>query len=78
LTRDGADIVTVKELLGRSNISTAMRYAHSNEEAKRRPAQRLRKATNDKHPPRAAANHDRGQDSDKIVAIVPRQKKNAV
>jgi integrase len=47
LTRDGVDIVTVKELLGHSNISATMRYAHSNDEAKRRAAQRLRKATND-------------------------------
>ena len=42
LTRDGVDIVTVKELLGHSNISTTMRYAHSDDEAKRRAAQRLK------------------------------------
>jgi site-specific recombinase XerD len=36
LPREGVDIVTVKELLGHSNISTTMRYAHSNDEAKRR------------------------------------------
>jgi len=36
------DIVTVKELLGHSNISTTMRYAHSNDDAKRRAVQRLR------------------------------------
>ena len=41
LTRDGVDIVTVKELLGHSNISTTMRYAHSNDDAKRRAVQRL-------------------------------------
>ncbi len=41
LTRSGVDIVTVKELLGHSNISTTMRYAHSNDEAKRRAVQRL-------------------------------------
>jgi integrase len=41
LTRKGVDIVTVKELLGHSNISTTMRYAHSNDEAKRMAVQRL-------------------------------------
>jgi integrase len=41
LTRDGVDIVTVKELLGHSNITTTMRYAHSNDDAKRRAVQRL-------------------------------------
>ena len=42
LTRDGVDIVTVKELLGHSNISTTMRYAHSNDESKRWAVQRLK------------------------------------
>jgi len=42
LTREGVDIVTVKELLGHSNISTTMRYAHSNDDAKRRAVQRLK------------------------------------
>jgi integrase len=42
LTREGVDIVTVKELLGHSNITTTMRYAHSNDEAKRRAVQRLK------------------------------------
>lgn len=41
LTRDGVDIVTVKELLGHANISTTMRYAHSNDDAKRRAVARL-------------------------------------
>lgn len=41
LTRDGVDIVTVKELLGHANISTTMRYAHSNDDAKRRAVERL-------------------------------------
>lgn len=43
LTRDGVDIVTVKELLGHSNVSTTMRYAHSNDDAKRRAVNRLSK-----------------------------------
>jgi len=41
-TRGGVDIVTVKELLGHSNISTRMRYAHSNDDAKRRAVDRFR------------------------------------
>jgi integrase len=36
LVCSGVDIVTVKELCGHSHISTTMRYAHSNEETKRR------------------------------------------
>lgn len=41
LTRDGVDIVTVKELLGHADIKTTMRYAHSNDDAKRRAVRRL-------------------------------------
>ena len=41
LTRSGVDIVTVKELLGHANISVTMRYAHSNDESKRRAVERL-------------------------------------
>ena len=36
LTRSGADLVTVKELLGHSSISVTMRYAHTNRDAKKR------------------------------------------
>ena len=46
LTRAGVDIVTVKELLGHANINCTMRYAHSNDDAKRRAVRRLR--TSDK------------------------------
>ena len=46
LTRSGVDIVTVKDLLGHSNISTTLRYAHSNDDAKRRAVARL--STSDK------------------------------
>jgi site-specific recombinase XerD len=35
LTRNGADLVTVKELLGHSSVSVTMRYAHTNRDAKR-------------------------------------------
>ena len=42
LTRKGVDIVTVKELLGHSSITTTMRYAHSDDEAKRGAVKRLR------------------------------------
>ncbi len=41
LTRDGVDIVTVKELLGHSDIKTTMRYAHSERYAKRRAVDKL-------------------------------------
>jgi integrase len=46
LTRGGVDLVTVKELLGHSTIVVTMRYAHSNDEAKRRAIGRL--STSDK------------------------------
>jgi site-specific recombinase XerD len=36
LTRNGADLATVKELLGHSSVSVTMRYGHTNREAKRR------------------------------------------
>lgn len=41
LTRSGADLVTVKELLGHSTINTTMRYAHSNHESKARAVAKL-------------------------------------
>jgi integrase len=36
LNSNGADLVTVKDLLGHSDIKTTMRYPHTNREAKRR------------------------------------------
>jgi integrase len=41
LVNSGVDIVTVKELLGHSNISVTMRYAHTNIESKRAAVERL-------------------------------------
>jgi integrase len=41
LNRSGADLVTVKELLGHADIKTTMRYAHTNREAKRQAVRRL-------------------------------------
>jgi integrase len=41
LLADGVDIVTVKELLGHADIKTTMRYAHSNDDAKRRAVRKL-------------------------------------
>jgi len=41
LTRTGVKIVTVKDLLGHANITTTLRYAHSNDEAKRNAVARL-------------------------------------
>ena len=45
LTNNGVDIVTVKKLLGHANINTTMRYAHSNDDAKRRAVSRLEKSS---------------------------------
>ena len=47
LTCEGADLVTVKELLGHANISTTMRYAHTNRGAKKQ-AVRLLEGRSDK------------------------------
>jgi site-specific recombinase XerD len=41
LTGRGADLVTVKELLGHSSVSVTMRYAHTNHDAKERAVQLL-------------------------------------
>jgi site-specific recombinase XerD len=48
------DIVTVKKLLGHANISTTMRYAHSNDDAKRRAVNRLRSDKIVTRPPQRA------------------------
>jgi integrase len=47
LTHEGADLVTVKELLGHANITTTMRYAHTNRNAKKQ-AVRLLQGRSDK------------------------------
>ena len=47
LTRKGADLVTVKELLGHSSIAVTMRYAHTNRDAKTN-AVRLLNVSSDK------------------------------
>ena len=41
LTRHGADLVTVKELLGHSDVSVTMRYAHTNHDTKKRAVKLL-------------------------------------
>ena len=41
LTRAGADLVTVKELLGHSAVSVTMRYAHTNRDSKLRAVELL-------------------------------------
>jgi integrase len=74
MTRDGVDIVTVKELLGHADVKTTMRYAHSNDDAKRRAVQRLMRPANDNAQPKTAANDDR----DKSGTAIPELKKIAV
>jgi integrase len=46
LLRNGADIVTVKEIMGHSNISTTLRYVHPNAGQQRRAMEKL--GTSDK------------------------------
>jgi len=41
LNGNGVNLVTVKELLGHSDIKTTMRYAHTNREAKTSAVRRL-------------------------------------
>jgi integrase len=41
LTHGGADLVTVKELLGHADITTTMRYAHTNRAAKKQAVRLL-------------------------------------
>lgn len=41
LLQNGADIVTVKEIMGHSNINTTLRYAHTNAERQRREMEKL-------------------------------------
>jgi integrase len=41
LNGNGADLVTVKELLGHADIKTTIRYAHTNREAKAKAVERL-------------------------------------
>jgi integrase len=41
LLQNGADIVTVKEIMGHRNINTTLRYAHTNAERQRREMEKL-------------------------------------
>jgi integrase len=56
LILNGTDIVTVKDLLGHADIHTTMRYAHSNDDAKRRAVNKLAKGANDNRKPTPPAN----------------------
>jgi integrase len=66
LTRDGVDLVTVKELLAHADIKTTLRYAHSNDETKRRAVNRLRREVEPQ------------SNSGKTVTVAPRKSKKAV
>jgi integrase len=77
MTRDGVDIVTVKELLGHADVKTTMRYAHSNDDAKRRAVQRLTKLAND-NAPQKAANDNNAESRDKTGTVIPMKGKIAV
>lgn len=48
LNRNGTDLVTIKELLGHSEVSVTMRYAHTSREAKRRAVRALANAKSDR------------------------------
>ena len=41
LIREGVDIVTAKELLGHSSVTVTMRYAHTNDEAKKAAVKKI-------------------------------------
>jgi len=45
LTQKGADLVTVKELLGHSSVAVTMRYAHTNRDTKVQAVAMLNEAT---------------------------------
>lgn len=62
LLQNGADIVTVKEIMGHSNINTTLRYAHTNAERQRREMEKL----------------GQGKRGDEIVTVVEMKKKIAV
>jgi len=77
LTLNGTDIVTVKDLLGHADIHTTMRYAHSNDDAKRRAVNKLTKGANDDMKPTPPAN-DGAVKRDKNVTVIAVRGKKAV
>jgi hypothetical protein len=58
----------VKGLLGHSDIKTTMRYAHSNDDAKRQAVERLN----------GTGDHADATSSEKTGTVVPMKKKVAV
>ena len=77
LLENGADIVTVKEIMGHSNINTTLRYAHTNAARQRREMEKLGSSAtlpaNDNKPVPEAANDGVTSTSDKVVTIFPRK-----
>jgi integrase len=62
LLQNGADIVTVKEIMGHSNINTTLRYAHTNAERQRREMEKL------------ASNTPNDNRRDESVTVIPQRK----
>ena len=77
LLENGADIVTVKEIMGHANIKTTLRYAHSNADRQRRAMEKLSGSTtlpaNDNHPVPEAASDKVASSGDKIVTMPVRK-----
>jgi integrase len=77
LLQNGEDIVSVKEIMGHANISTTLRYAHSNAERQRRAMERLGGSTtlpaNDNTPAPEASNDNVASSGDNLVTMPQRK-----
>ncbi|HEX3747701.1 MAG TPA: site-specific integrase [Bryobacteraceae bacterium] len=71
LLENGADIVTVKEIMGHANINTTLRYAHTSAERQRRMIEKLSERSEGKVRAMPKAADDNGN---KTVATIPQKK----